>query len=62
MPLRALALLAALACALPAQRPIEELVAELGSEDNQVRVRAYQELQRRRDAAIALAASWSFRF
>jgi len=52
VPLRWSALLAALACALPAQRPIEELVAELGSEDNQVRVRAYQELQRRRDAAI----------
>jgi len=47
-----LALLSSLASFAHAQRDVAELVAELGHEQGQVRNRAYQELQRRRDPAI----------
>ncbi len=50
-----LTLLAALTAALPAQRSTEELVTDLGDQDGQVRQRAYQELQRRRDPLIVPA-------
>ena len=46
------AIFAALAAAAPAQRAVAELVADLGSDKGQVRQRAYQELQRRKDPAI----------
>lgn len=46
------AIFAALAAAAPAQRAVAELVTDLGSDKGQVRQRAYQELQRRKDPAI----------